>query len=214
MAEEGFDPLASMNLKEFAREAASESPAPGGGSVAAYCGAMGAALGTMVANLSAHKRGWDDKWEEYSSWAEKGQLLVDELLFLVDEDTRSFDRIMQAFQLPKGDQAQLEARKEAIADATRTAIQVPLRVMEVCADAMPLMHVMAEKGLKASVSDAGVGAMCARTGALGAYLNVLINCATLDDPAFVEQARNRANELKAIVEEEERSIVALTIENI
>lgn len=214
LANSSDERLVNMDLKAFAYETASESPAPGGGSIAAYCGAMGAALGTMVANLSAHKRGWDDKWEEYSKWAEKGQACVDELLFLVDEDTRSFDRIMQAFQLPKGDEAQLAARKEAIAEATRGAIDVPLRVMDVCARSMPLMQAMAENGLKASVSDAGVGAMCARTGALGAYLNVKINCATLDDETFVKEAVAKAERIKQEVEEAEKHIMALTLEKI
>jgi glutamate formiminotransferase / formiminotetrahydrofolate cyclodeaminase len=203
--------LVRMDLKRFAEETASESPAPGGGSVAAYCGAMGAALGTMVANLSAHKRGWDERWAEFSGWAVKGEANRQELMHLVDEDTRSFDRILAAMQLPKESPEQVAARKDALREATKGAIRVPLRTLEVCVESMAVMKAMAEKGLKASVSDAGVGAMCARTGALGAYLNVRINCAGLDDEAWKQQVLAKANALKAEAEALEADIMAAVL---
>lgn len=203
--------LVRMDLKRFSEETAGESPAPGGGSVAAYVGALGAALGTMVANLSAHKRGWDERWEEFSKWAVEGEGYRNELLFLVDEDTRAFDRILAAMGLPKGSPEEQAARKEAIREATKGAINTPLRTMEVCVKSMGLMKAMAESGLKASVSDAGVGAICARTGALGGYLNVRINCAGLDDAAFKEQVLARADQLKAQAEALEAEVMALTL---
>jgi glutamate formiminotransferase / formiminotetrahydrofolate cyclodeaminase len=155
--------LVRMDLRRFAEETAAESPAPGGGSVAAYCGALGAALGTMVANLSAHKRGWDERWEEFSAWAVKGETLRRELVALVDEDTRAFDAIMAAMQLPKGSPEQMETRKAAIREATKGAILTPLRTLELCVESMAVIKAMADKGLKASASDAGVGALCAST---------------------------------------------------
>lgn len=203
--------LVRMDLKRFSEETAAESPAPGGGSVAAYVGALGAALGTMVANLSAHKRGWDERWEEFSVWAVKGEGYRNELLRLVDEDTRSFDRILQAMQLPKDSTEQKEARKEALREATKGAILVPLRTLEVCVESMAVMKAMAETGLKASVSDAGVGAMCARTGAMGAYLNVRINCAGLDDEAWKNDVLAKAERLKAEAERIEAEVMATTL---
>jgi glutamate formiminotransferase/formiminotetrahydrofolate cyclodeaminase len=207
----GSERLVRMDLKRFSEETASESPAPGGGSVAAYVGALGAALGTMVANLSAHKRGWDERWEEFSKWAELGEKLRNELLFLVDEDTRAFDRIMAAMGLPKGSDEEKAARKAAITEATKGAISTPLRTMQVCVESMGLMKAMAEQGLPASVSDAGVGALCARAGALGAYLNVRINCAGLDDPAFKADVLAQAEALKAKAEALESEAMALTL---
>lgn len=201
--------LVRMDLKRFSEETAAESPAPGGGSVAAYVGALGAALGTMVANLSAHKRGWDERWEEFSAQAVKGEALRRELIRLVDEDTRAFDRILAAMQLPKGSPEQLEARKNAIREATKGAILAPLRTLELCVESMPLMKLMAEKGLKASASDAGVGALCARTGAVAAYLNVRINCAGLDDEAWKAKVLKKAEVLKADVEKAEAEVMAL-----
>jgi glutamate formiminotransferase/formiminotetrahydrofolate cyclodeaminase len=203
--------LVRMDLKRFSEETAGESPAPGGGSVAAYVGALGVSLGTMVANLSAHKRGWDDRWEEFSQWAEVGEKLRNELLFLVDEDTRAFDRIMTAMGLPKGSDAEKAARKSAITEATKGAIMTPLRTMQVCVESMALMKAMAEKGLPASVSDAGVGALCARTGAIGGYLNVRINCAGLEDAAFRTDVLTQADELKARAEALEAEVMALTL---
>ena len=203
--------LVRMDLKRFSEETAAESPAPGGGSVAAYVGALGAALGTMVANLSAHKRGWDERWEEFSNWAVKGESFRNELLYLVDEDTRSFDRIMQAMQLPKDSPEQKATRKSAMNEATKCAILVPLRTMEVCVESMSVMKAMAETGLKASVSDAGVGAMCARTGAMGAYLNVRINCAGLDDEAWKKDVLAKAEALKGVAERIEAEVMAITL---
>lgn len=211
LEEPGSERLVRMDLKRFSEETAAESPAPGGGSVAAYVGALGVALGTMVANLSAHKRGWDDRWEEYSQWAVFGEKLRNELLFLVDEDTRAYDRIIACFGLPKGTDAEKAARKAAIAEATKGAINTPLRTMQVCVESMALMKAMAEKGLPASVSDAGVGALCARTGAIGGYLNVKINCVGLDDEGFKAQVLEQADALKARAEALEAEVMALTL---
>jgi len=195
IAETGADRLMRLSCRDFADETASESPAPGGGSISAYVGALGVSLGAMVANLSAHKRGWDERWEEFSVWAEKGQRLKDELLALVDEDTRSFNRIMTAFGLPQGTEAEKEARREAIEEATQHATRIPFQVMEKALQSMEIIQAMAEKGLKASASDAGVGALCARTAVLGAYLNVRINAAGLDDRRFAEEMIRGGQEL-------------------
>ncbi len=203
--------LVRMDLKRFSEETAAESPAPGGGSVAAYVGALGVSLGTMVANLSAHKRGWDDRWEEYSKWAVIGENLRNDLLFLVDEDTRAYDRIIACYSMPKGSEEEKAARKAAINDATKGAIMTPLRTMQVCVESMALMKAMAEKGLEASVSDAGVGALCARTGAIGGYLNVRINCAGLDDEAFKADVIKQADQLKGKAEALEAEVMALTL---
>ncbi len=211
LEETGSERLVRMDLKRFSEETASESPAPGGGSVAAYVGALGVSLGTMVANLSAHKRGWDDRWEEFSNWAAKGETLRNELLYLVDEDTRAFDRIMAAMGLPKGSDEEKKARKAAITEATKGAIMTPLRTMQVCVESMDLMRAMADKGLPASVSDAGVGALCARAGALGAYLNVRINCAGLDDTAFKADMLQKADALKEQVDGLEAEVMAATL---
>ncbi len=195
--------LAEMSLIRFADETAAESPAPGGGSIAAYMGSLGAALGTMVANLSSHKRGWDDKWEEFSDWAEKGQVLKDKLLRLVDKDTNAFNQIMNAYQLPNSSDADKTARKKAITDATKYAIEIPYQVMEASFNSMSLIKKMAEIGLPSSVSDAGVGALCARSAVYGAYLNVKINLRDLDDAAFKENMTTKAeNLLKKALEEE------------
>jgi glutamate formiminotransferase/formiminotetrahydrofolate cyclodeaminase len=177
--------LMDMTCSAFADETASESPAPGGGSIAAYMGALGVSLGTMVANLSSHKPGWDDRWEEFSDWAEKGQVLKDELIRLVDEDTNAFNRIMDAFGLPKGSEHEKAARTEAIQEATRYAIEIPFRVMKKSFETMEILKAMAETGNPNSVSDAGVGALAARSAIMGAFLNVKINAAGLNDKAFV-----------------------------
>lgn len=197
--------LVRMTLKGFADETASESPAPGGGSISAYMGALGAALGTMVANLSAHKRGWDDRWKEFSIWAEKGQAIMKELVGLVDEDTAAFDRIMAAFGLPKGTEDEKTARAAAIEDATLYASQVPLRTMKASFKVFELAKAMAVDGNPNSVSDAGVGALAARSAALGACLNVKINAVGLKDQdkakALIAEAEGIA--AKAIEKEKE-----------
>ena len=197
--------LVRMSLKGFATETASESPAPGGGSISAYMGALGAALGTMVANLSAHKRGWDDRWKEFSDWAEKGQAVMDELVALVDEDTAAFDRIMAAFGLPKGTDEEKAARAEAIEKATLYATQVPLRTMKASYKAFEVIRAMAQTGNPNSVSDAGVGALAARSAVLGAQLNVKINAASLADKAKAAELTAEAAEIaaKAVTEEKE-----------
>ena len=187
--------LVEMNLKDFVHETASESPAPGGGSISSYMGSMGAALGTMVANLSAHKRGWDDRWEEFSEWAEKGKYYHDQLLKMVDEDTRAFNKIMDAFKLPKNTDEEKKERKQAIQDATRNAIQVPFDVMKLCYDSMEVMKAMAEIGNPNSVSDAGVGALAATAGIRGAFLNVKINAGGLDDKDYVEKVISEGEQM-------------------
>jgi glutamate formiminotransferase / formiminotetrahydrofolate cyclodeaminase len=197
--------LVRMPLKGFATETASESPAPGGGSISAYMGALGAALGTMVANLSAHKRGWDDRWKEFSDWAVKGQAVMDELVALVDEDTAAFDRIMAAFGLPKGTDEEKAARAEAIEKATLYATQVPLRTMKASFKAFEVIRAMAQTGNPNSVSDAGVGVLAARSAVLGAQLNVKINAASLADKAKAAELTAEAAEIaaKAVTEEKE-----------
>ena len=188
-------PLVNMTLTAFANETASESPAPGGGSIAAYCGAMGISLGTMVANLSAHKRGWDDRWEEFSNWAEKGMKYQNTLLDLVDEDTNAFNKIMDAFRLPKDTKADKAKRQDAIQSATKYAILTPFKVMETAYNSMEVMKAMAEFGNPNSVTDAGVGALCARTAVIGAFLNVKINCGDCTDKTFVEDILKRGQQL-------------------
>lgn len=192
----GASPLVHMPLNAFADLTASESPAPGGGSIAAYLGALGAALGTMVANLSAHKKGWDEQWETFSNWAEEGNAVKDSLLQLVDADTSAFNGIMQAFSLPKGSQAEKEARSAAIQAATRTAIEVPFAVMEKALASMRVIQAMAEIGNPNSVSDAGVGALCARSAVMGAFLNVRINAAGYGDKDFVTDILARGREIE------------------
>lgn len=187
--------LVDMTVRGFVEETASESAAPGGGSISATMGAMGAALATMVANLSSHKRGWDERWEEFSNWAERGKALHDELLRLVDEDTDAFNRLMAAFGLPKGSDEEKAARSAAIQAATKGAIEVPLRVMEASLSAMDVVKAMAELGNPNSVSDAGVGALAARSAVLGAHLNVQINATSLKDKAFVEGALAKAQQM-------------------
>lgn len=187
--------LVDMDLAAFANETSSESPAPGGGSISAYCGAMGAALGTMVANLSAHKRGWDHRWEEFSQWAEKGLAYQNELLRLVDEDTNAFNKIMEAFRLPKDSEADKVKRTAAIQAATKFAIETPFLVMETAYNSMKVMEAMADFGNPNSVTDAAVGALCARTAVIGAFLNVKINCGDCNDKAFVEDILTKGQAL-------------------
>jgi len=188
--------LVHRTCRDFANETASESPAPGGGSIAAYIGALGASLGTMVANLSSHKPGWDERWEEFSDWAEKGQALKDRLLFLVDEDTNAFNRIMDSFKLPKSTEAEKRVRTEAIQAATRYAIEIPFQVMETSFASLELLKAMAENGNPNSVSDAGVGALCVRSAVMGAFLNVKINAAGLKDAEFVNDKLQQGAELE------------------
>jgi len=197
--------LVSMPLNDFADETASESPAPGGGSIAAYVGSLGISLATMVANLSSHKKGWDDRWEEFSNWAEKGQQYKDELLRLVDADTKAFNGIMNAMSLPKGTDEEKAARKQAMNEATKVAIEVPFQVMKLSYDSMEVIKAMAEVGNPNSVSDAGVGALCARSAVMGAFMNVRINVAGYDDAVFVADvlAKGREIEDKAKAKEEE-----------
>ncbi len=199
--------LVDLTLRGFVEETAAESPAPGGGSVSAAVGSLGAALGTMVANLSSHKRGWDDRWEEFSEWAEHGKAAHDALLALVDEDTAAFNAVMAAFGLPKKTDADREARQCAIQDATRRAIEAPLAVMQRALDVMDVIHAMAEHGIPNSVTDAGVGALCARTAVLGAYLNVRINASGLKDAAARKQYVERGAAMKAAAEARERAIL-------
>ncbi len=189
--------LIDMSLKEFANETASESPAPGGGSIAAYTGALGVSLGTMVANLSSHKRGWDDRWEEFSNWAEKGQAYKDELLHYVDEDTAAFNKIMESFGLPKNSDEEIEIRKNAIEKASKYAMEIPFKVMKTCYNSMEVMKAMAETGNPNSVSDAGVGALCALAAVEGAYLNVKINASGIDDKEFTSKLIVRGAEILA-----------------
>lgn len=187
--------LVDMDLASFVHETASESPAPGGGSISAYMGSMGAALGTMVANLSSHKRGWDDRWEEFSQWAEKGKYYHDRLLDMVDRDTEAFNKIMEAFKLPKNTDGDKKIRQKAIQDATKNAIEVPFEVMKLCYESMEVMKGMAETGNPNSVSDAGVGALAAVAGVRGAYLNVQINVDGLDDKDFVGKVLKEGREI-------------------
>lgn len=197
--------LVNMKMTAFANETASESPAPGGGSVSAYVGTLGISLGTMVANLSSHKKGWDERWEEFGNWAEKGQAIKDELLKLVDEDTHSFNLIMQAMALPKSTEDEKAVRKNEIQKATKYAIEVPFNVMQLSFDSMTVIKAMAEQGNPNSVTDACVGALCARTAVLGAFMNVKINASGYDDKTFVNEILSKGKEIekKAIALEAE-----------
>lgn len=189
--------LVGMTLAGFADETASESPAPGGGSVAAYIGSLGAALAGMVANLSSHKKGWDDRWEEFSNWAEKAEQYKDELLKLVDADTKAFSHIMDAFGLPKSTEQEKAARTQAIQDATKIAIEIPFSVMRSAFNSMEVIKAMASIGNPNSVSDAGVGALCARSAVMGAFMNVRINAAGYDDKNFVTDIIAKGKEIES-----------------
>ena len=199
--------LVDMTCKDFADETASESPAPGGGSISAYMGSLGAALATMVANLSAHKAGWDDRWEEFSNVADRGRVLVDSLMHLVDEDTEAFNRIMAVFGMPKGTDAEKEARAQALEEATEYATRVPLRTMEQAVQVFPLALLMAEQGNPASVSDAGVGALAARAAVRGALLNVKINAAGLKNRQLADELVGRAEAIAAEAERQEAEVL-------
>lgn len=195
--------LVENSLTDFADETASESPAPGGGSISAYVGALGVSLATMVANLSSHKKGWDERWEFFSQWAEKGQEIKEKLLKAVDEDTQAFNEIMNAFALPKNTDLEKSVRTAAIQTATKNAIQVPFNVMKLASQSFEILKAMAEEGNPNSVSDAGVGALCARTAVYGAYLNVKINSASLKDVEFKNEVLAKAEIiLKTSIEQE------------
>lgn len=206
--------LIRMSCRDMAYETASESPAPGGGSISAYMGALGAALGTMVANLSAHKRGWDDRWKEFSGYAEQGQAILKELLELVDEDTAAFNAISQAYALPRNSAEEIEERKRAIEKATRYATEVPLRTMRAASKAFPLLKDMALEGNPNSVSDAGVGALAARSAVLGANLNVRINAAGLMDRSVAKAMTDEAAMLAEIAVREETEIINIVNDKI
>jgi glutamate formiminotransferase/formiminotetrahydrofolate cyclodeaminase len=187
--------LVDFTVKGFADETASESMAPGGGSISAYVGALGVSLGTMVANLSAHKPGWDEQWEFFSKWAEKGQHYKKDLLFLVDEDTNAFNKIIDGFRMPKSTTEEIELRKAAIENATKYATEIPFKVMETAYNSMEVMMAMAKEGIQNSLSDAGVGALCARTAVVGAYFNVRINAKDIKDRSFAEEILSKAEEI-------------------
>lgn len=214
LEDENKKQLVDMNLVEFADETASESPAPGGGSIAAYVGALGISLGTMVANLSSHKAGWDERWEEFSDFAEAGQGYKDQLLHLVDEDTNAFNKIMDALKLPKGNDAEKATRMQAIEDASKYAIEVPYKVMEVSLQSMDVIKAMAEIGNPNSVSDAGVGALCARTAVMGAFLNVKINASGLSDKTYVENILAKGKEVEEKAQALEAEILTITNQKI
>jgi len=186
------NPLAKMTITDFANETSSESPAPGGGSIAAYCGVLGSALATMVANLSAHKRGWDDRWEFFSKWGEKGIGCQNQLLDLVDRDTHAFNEIMNAYSLPKENSKQIAIRNEEIQKATKNAINVPFEIMKTSFDSIEVIMKMAEEGNPNSISDAGVAMHCARAAIMGAFLNVKINCKDLEDKNYVKKTLKSA----------------------
>ena len=202
--------LVNMTCTGFANETASESPAPGGGSISAYMGSLGAALGTMVANLSSHKPGWDDQWAYFSQWAEKGQILKDQLLALVDEDTNAFNVIMNAFGMPKGTPEEKEARSQAIQDATKYATEVPMRTIETSFKVFEICEAMIKKGNPASVSDAGVGVLCARAAGHGAYLNVKINASSLKDKEWAGMMINKAHDYVMKADRIERNLMKKT----
>ena len=201
--------LVDMTCTGFAEETASESPAPGGGSISAYMGALAAALGTMVANLSSHKAGWDDRWEYFSNWADNGMGVMNELLYLVDEDTAAFNKIMDVFGMPKGTDEEKAARAAAMEAATLYATQVPLRTMKAAYRAFDVVRAMAEEGNPNSVSDAGVGALAARSAVMGACLNVKINAAGLKDRAVADALVKEAEEIQAAAQKAEAEILAV-----
>jgi glutamate formiminotransferase/formiminotetrahydrofolate cyclodeaminase len=203
------DKLVDLTVAGFSNETLSESAAPGGGSVSAYVGALGAALGAMVANLSAHKRGWDDRWEEFSNWAEKGKVVHDKLLKLVDDDTAAFNSIMDAFGLPKNTDQEKKLRSAAIQAATKHAIEVPFEVMQTAYQSLEVIQAMATIGNPNSLSDAGVGALCVRTAVYGAYLNVRINAGGLSDKEFSRKILTEAARILEKTKAKETEILSL-----
>ena len=206
--------LVSMTLTDFANETASESPAPGGGSISAYVGALGVSLATMVANLSSHKRGWDERWKEFSDWAEKGEQYKNELLKLVDADTAAFNKIMEAFALPKATDAEKAARTEAIQAATKYAIEIPFKVMETAYGSMEVIKAMVMEGNPNSVTDAGVGALCARAAVMGAFMNARINAADYKDKIFTSELIARGQDIQNKTIALETEILGLVNEKI
>ncbi len=209
IADKSRNRLVDLSVERFVHETASESPAPGGGSIAATVGAMGAALATMVANLSSHKRGWDNRWQEFSEWAVKGKTLHDDLLRLIDEDTNAFNEIMAAFGLPSGSDSEKQHKQRAIEEATKHAIEVPFRVMQKSYESMEVITAMADIGNPNSVSDAGVGALCARAAVMGAFLNVNINAKSLKDKAFVDDILSRGQQIVEQATAEEKTILEI-----
>jgi glutamate formiminotransferase/formiminotetrahydrofolate cyclodeaminase len=209
LRDKGDSKLISMTLSSFADETASESPAPGGGSISAYAGVLGTSLATMVANLSSHKKGWDSRWREFSEWAERGQHFKNELLKLVDQDTIAFNRIMDAFGLPKSTDEEKATRTQAIQDATRYAIEVPFSVMKLAYQSMEVIRAMAETGNPNSVTDAGVAALCARTAVLGAYLNVKINASGHNDKSYTAEVLAEGEALSQMAMDREAEILEI-----
>jgi glutamate formiminotransferase/formiminotetrahydrofolate cyclodeaminase len=205
----GNKKLVDFKLDDFADETAGESMAPGGGSIAAYVGTLGVALGTMVANLSAGKAGWDDRWDYFSQWAVKGQDYKKKLLFLVDEDTHAFNKIIDGFRMPKGSEKEIEARKEAIETATKYATEIPFQVMETAYQSMEVAKAMLQDGLQSSLSDAGVGILCARAAVIGAYFNVRINAKDIKDRAFADDILARAASIYQQTLQIEKETIAL-----
>jgi glutamate formiminotransferase/formiminotetrahydrofolate cyclodeaminase len=201
--------LIDFKLDDFADETAGESMAPGGGSIAAYVGTLGVALGTMVANLSAHKAGWDDRWEFYSKWAQKGQAYKNKLLYLVDEDTNAFNKIVDGFRMPKDSPQEIEARKEAIEVATKYATEIPFQVMETAYNSMEVMQAMLTEGMQSSLSDSAVGVLCARTAVQGAYFNVRINAKDIKDRAFADKILEKAEKIYHSAVKIEQETIAL-----
>jgi glutamate formiminotransferase/formiminotetrahydrofolate cyclodeaminase len=201
--------LIQLSLRAFANETASESVAPGGGSVAAYVGALGVSLATMVANLSSHKRGWDEKWEFFSDWAEKGQQIKDALLKLVDEDTNAYNAILEAYRLPKRTENEQLIRKAAIQVATKLAIEVPFQTLKLAVESLEIIKAMAEHGNPNSVTDAGVGALCARAAAHGAFLNVKTNIPGLADKNYGAQILQAAETYVQQVDAAEQAILQI-----
>lgn len=201
--------LVAMSLRQFANETAAESPAPGGGSISAYMGALGASLGAMVANISSHKRGWDDRWAYFSEWAERGQHIKDELLRLVDDDTTAFEQVMVAMRLPKESAEEKAVRKQAIQEATKSATLTPFRTLELVMEVFPLCREMIVNGLAASASDAAVGALCARAAAHGAFLNVKINTGSIEDTDFVNDLLGRGQQMIDAADAAEKEILGL-----
>ena len=206
--------LIDLTVSGFAEETASESMAPGGGSISAYVGALGVSLGTMVANISSHKPGWDSQWETFSNWAEKGQKYKNELLFLVDEDTNAFNKIIEGFRMPKTTSEEIEIRKQAIEDATKYATEIPFKVMQVAVNSIEVSLEMMKIGLKSSLSDAGVGVLCAKTAVTGGYFNVRINAKDIKDREFAEEIMAKAKEIyqkTLILEKEMMQIISSEI---
>ena len=214
LANKAHSKLISLTLSDFADETASESPAPGGGSIAAYVGALGVSLATMVANLSAHKKGWDERWLEFSNWAEKGEQCKNELLKLVDADTKAFNQIMTAFALPKATEEEKIFRTATIQEATKYAIEIPFKVMQAAQGSLQIIKAMAETGNPNSISDAGVGALCARSAVMGAFMNVRINAAGYDDKVFVTDIVTKGAAIEKETIELEAAILQLVNEKI